>query len=164
MYPSNSNISSIFHHFVKLTIHHHFRYNLFEGTWLQILRKSHANDHWTSRPMYIVMVLNWTLFVVIIFPVSKTTCYPIWIIVTIITMDCIPHMWNATSESHVEPKLNLLLFQSFLIWNCQILLIHRTHLTCRNRVKFRRICMESSEHNWGNVSELICPEMLVFGK
>ena len=28
----------------------------------------------------------------------------------------------------------------------------------------RRICMESSEHNWANVSETICPEMLVFGK
>ena len=29
---------------------------------------------------------------------------------------------------------------------------------------FRRICMESSEHNWANISETICPEMLVFGK
>ena len=34
----------------------------------------------------------------------------------------------------------------------------------RNRVKFRRICMESSEHHWANISETICPEMLVFGK
>ena len=24
--------------------------------------------------------------------------------------------------------------------------------------------MESSEHNWANISETICPEMLVFGK
>ena len=29
---------------------------------------------------------------------------------------------------------------------------------------FRKICMESSEHNWANISETICPEMLVFGK
>ena len=29
---------------------------------------------------------------------------------------------------------------------------------------FRKICMESSEHNWVNISETICPEMLVFGK
>ena len=33
-----------------------------------------------------------------------------------------------------------------------------------NRVKFRRICMESSEHNWANISETIYPTMLVFGK
>ena len=31
-------------------------------------------------------------------------------------------------------------------------------------VFFRRICMESSEHNWANISGTICPEMLVFGK
>ena len=30
------------------------------------------------------------------------------------------------------------------------------------QVKFRRICMESSEHNWANISEKICPTMLVF--
>ena len=24
--------------------------------------------------------------------------------------------------------------------------------------------MESSEHNWANISETVCPEMLVFGK
>ena len=29
---------------------------------------------------------------------------------------------------------------------------------------FRRTFMESSEHNWANSSETICPEMLVFGK
>ena len=33
-----------------------------------------------------------------------------------------------------------------------------------NRVQFRRICMESLEHNWANVSETICFRMLVFGK
>ena len=27
-----------------------------------------------------------------------------------------------------------------------------------NRVKFRRTCMESSEYNWANISETICPE------
>ena len=32
------------------------------------------------------------------------------------------------------------------------------------QVKFRRICLESSEHNWANISETICPETLVFGK
>ena len=30
-----------------------------------------------------------------------------------------------------------------------------------NRVQFRRICMESLEHNWANVSETICFRMLV---
>ena len=32
------------------------------------------------------------------------------------------------------------------------------------QAKFRRICMESSEHNWANISETICPTMPVFGK
>ena len=32
-----------------------------------------------------------------------------------------------------------------------------------NKSKFRRICMESSEHNWANISGTICLEMLVFG-
>ena len=32
------------------------------------------------------------------------------------------------------------------------------------QVKFRRICMESSEHSWANITETICPEMLIFGK
>ena len=31
-------------------------------------------------------------------------------------------------------------------------------------VQLRRICMESSKHNWANISETICPEMLDFGK
>ena len=34
----------------------------------------------------------------------------------------------------------------------------------RNRVKFRRICKESSEHNWADISETICPQIIVFGK
>ena len=33
-----------------------------------------------------------------------------------------------------------------------------------NRVEFRRICMESSEYNWANISETICTKMLVFGR
>ena len=33
-----------------------------------------------------------------------------------------------------------------------------------NRAKFRRICVESSQHNWANISETICPELLIFGK
>ena len=37
-------------------------------------------------------------------------------------------------------------------------------LNVQSQVKFRIICMESSEHNWANISETICPEMLVFGK
>ena len=37
-------------------------------------------------------------------------------------------------------------------------------LNVSTQVKFRRICMESSEHNWANISETICPEMLVLGK
>ena len=32
------------------------------------------------------------------------------------------------------------------------------------QVKFRRICLVSSEQNWANISETICPTMLAFGK
>ena len=32
------------------------------------------------------------------------------------------------------------------------------------QAKFRRICVESSEHNWANILEKICPEMLIFRK
>ena len=41
---------------------------------------------------------------------------------------------------------------------------NQTLLNVMTRVKFRRICMESSKHNWANISETICPTMLVFGK
>ena len=36
----------------------------------------------------------------------------------------------------------------------------------RNRVKFRRICLESLELNWANISATVnfCRKMLVFGK
>ena len=37
-------------------------------------------------------------------------------------------------------------------------------LNIYTQVKFRRICMESSPHNWANISETICPKMLIFGK
>ena len=37
-------------------------------------------------------------------------------------------------------------------------------LLTASKLKFKRICMESSEQNWANISETICPEMLVFGK
>ena len=30
-----------------------------------------------------------------------------------------------------------------------------------NRTKFRRICVESSQHNWANISETIGPELLI---
>ena len=43
-------------------------------------------------------------------------------------------------------------------------LIFDLGLNVWTQAKFRRICMESSEHNWANISETICPEMLVFGK
>ena len=33
-----------------------------------------------------------------------------------------------------------------------------------NRVKFRRICMESTERNGANISEPICLHLLIFGK
>ena len=32
------------------------------------------------------------------------------------------------------------------------------------QAKFRSICMESSQHNWANISETICPELLIFGE
>ena len=43
-------------------------------------------------------------------------------------------------------------------------LIFDLGLSVSTQVKFRKICMESSEHNWANISQTICPEMLVFGK
>ena len=50
-----------------------------------------------------------------------------------------------------------------LIWSLQIHKFDSCH-NVMTQVKFRRICMESSEHNWANISETICPTMLVFGK
>ena len=48
------------------------------------------------------------------------------------------------------------------------MLFLKPDVTKKNReLFFRRICMESShssEHNWANISETICPEILVFGK
>ena len=41
-------------------------------------------------------------------------------------------------------------------------IIESLGLKVMTQVKFRRICMESSEHNWANISEKICPTMLVF--
>ena len=45
-----------------------------------------------------------------------------------------------------------------------IIIIFDLGLNVKTQVKFRGICMESSQHNWANTSETICPEMLVFGK
>ena len=42
-------------------------------------------------------------------------------------------------------------------------LIFDLSLNVETQVKFRRICMESSEHNSASISETICPDMLVFG-
>ena len=50
-------------------------------------------------------------------------------------------------------SLDLLFFASNLIFDLG--------LNVQNQVKFRRICMESSEHNWATISETICPEMQV---
>ena len=45
------------------------------------------------------------------------------------------------------------------------MLFLKPDVTKKNReLFFRRICMESSEQNWANFAETICPEMLVFGK
>ena len=41
-------------------------------------------------------------------------------------------------------------------------IIESLGLKVMTQVKFRSICMESSEHNWANISEKICPTMLVF--
>ena len=42
------------------------------------------------------------------------------------------------------------------------MLFLKPDVTKKNReLFFRRICMESSEHNWANISETICPEILV---
>ena len=37
-------------------------------------------------------------------------------------------------------------------------------LNVQTQFKIRRICMESSEHNWANISEAICSQKLLFGK
>ena len=37
-------------------------------------------------------------------------------------------------------------------------------LLTASKLKFKRICIELSEQNWANISETVCPEMLVFGK
>ena len=50
-----------------------------------------------------------------------------------------------------------------LIWSLQIDKFDSCH-NVMTQVKFRRICMESSEHNWANISETICPTMPVFVK
>ena len=34
----------------------------------------------------------------------------------------------------------------------------------KNQAVFRRICMESLEHNYGNISLTICTNMLIFSK
>ena len=45
------------------------------------------------------------------------------------------------------------------------MLFLKPDVTKKNReLFFRRIFMESSEHNWANIAETICPGMLVFGK
>ena len=45
------------------------------------------------------------------------------------------------------------------------MLFLKPDVTKKNReLFFKRICMESSEYNWANTSETICPVMLVFGK
>ena len=45
------------------------------------------------------------------------------------------------------------------------MLFLKPDVTKKNRELFlRRICMESSQHNWANIAGTICPEMLVFGK
>ena len=41
------------------------------------------------------------------------------------------------------------------------MLFLKPDVTKKNReLFFRRICMESSEHNWANIAETICPERL----
>ena len=50
-----------------------------------------------------------------------------------------------------------------LIWPLQIDKFDSCH-NVMTQVKFRRICMELSEHNSANISETICPTMPVFGK
>ena len=50
-----------------------------------------------------------------------------------------------------------------LIWPLQIDKFDSCH-NVMTQVKFRRICLESSEYNWANISATICPPMPVFGK
>ena len=51
------------------------------------------------------------------------------------------------SDDFIQIFLNLTQFHNF-----------------RNRVKFKRICMASSEQNGTSISETICPTVLVFGE
>ena len=59
------------------------------------------------------------------------------------------------------------------LWDISSVMLWRFHINpskfglvhkIRNQVRFRRICMESSEHNWANISEAICPKLLIFGE
>ena len=50
-----------------------------------------------------------------------------------------------------------------LIWDLQVDKFDSGHNVV-TQVKFKRTCRESSEHNWANISETICPTKPVFGK
>ena len=44
------------------------------------------------------------------------------------------------------------------------MLFVKPDVTKKNReLFFTRICMESSEHNWANITKATCPGMLIFG-
>ena len=75
--------------------------------------------------------------------------------------DLLRYSERTTSKTPTRQKLGIRgKFSRFHTNPSKFGLVHKI----RNRVTFRRICMESSEHNWANISEIIYPKLLIFGE
>ena len=83
--------------------------------------------------------------------------------------------WNHFSRSYENrSKLKLKLqFGANCLWDISAVMLRWLHTNpsksylvpnLMKQAKFRRICMESSQHNWANISETIWPELLIFGE
>ena len=66
--------------------------------------------------------------------------------------------------SNLEQIVSEILAQLCSGDSIQILLNLTWFLILWTEPNFRRICMESSQHNLANISETICPELLIFGE
>ena len=88
-----------------------------------------------------------------------------WEIKFVKLWDLSRHYERTTSERPISQKLSL---WGKLFWDNWWLHTNPSKFdsvhSIRNRVKFRRICMESSEKNGTSTSETICPTMLVIDK
>ena len=76
-------------------------------------------------------------------------------------MGLVKIFWKNNVQDAYSPKIrNSGQFSRFHKNPSKFGLVHKI----RNRVTFRRICIESSEHNWANISEIIYPKLLIFGE